>query len=87
MLQNTNVKAFIIFELLRENQKGGGKITPTPHLCAQIMVKGFSVAQNCLRPKSAPLANIIKLKAKINLKQICLTVVIRQFCLNNAILA
>ena len=78
MLQNTNGKAFIIFELLRENQKGGGKITPTPHLCTQIMVKGFSVAKNCLRPKSAPLTNIIKLKAKINLKQ---------FCLNNAILA
>ena len=30
MLQNSRVTAFIVFELLRENQLGGGKITPPP---------------------------------------------------------
>ena len=31
MLQNSRVTAFIVFELLRENQRGGGgKITPPP---------------------------------------------------------
>ena len=37
MLQNSRVTAFTIFELLRENQMGGGgKITQTP---TQIRVK------------------------------------------------
>ena len=31
MLQNSRVTAFTVLELLRENQLGGGKITPPPH--------------------------------------------------------
>ena len=30
MLQNSRVTAFTVFELLRENQLAGGKITPFP---------------------------------------------------------
>ena len=31
MLQNARVIGYIVPELLRENQQGGGKITPPPH--------------------------------------------------------
>ena len=30
MLQNVKVKAFTVFELLRENQQGGIKLPPSP---------------------------------------------------------
>ena len=32
MLQNARVTAFAVFELLRENQLGGGKITPSTQI-------------------------------------------------------
>ena len=32
MLQNARVTGFMVFELLRENQQGGIKITPLPRL-------------------------------------------------------
>ena len=38
MLQNAKVTAFTIFELLRENQLGGGKIIPPPRLVLNIGV-------------------------------------------------
>ena len=36
MLQNSRVTAFTVFELLKENQLGGGKITPPPRLVLNI---------------------------------------------------
>ena len=36
MLQDDRVTAFTVFELLKENQLGGGKITPPPRLVLNI---------------------------------------------------
>ena len=46
MLQNAKVTALILSELLRENQQGAGKITPSPHHPTQIRVKENGKLQN-----------------------------------------
>ena len=48
MLQNSNVIAFTVFELLRENQQRRGKITTAP-LPTQIRVKIFFTKRKPIR--------------------------------------
>ena len=50
MLQNAKVTALILSELLRENQQGAGKITPSPHHPTQIRVKENGKLQNYFWP-------------------------------------